>query len=1009
MYLSSPTVPVDGITTRGITPAEARLRNLTYESTVFLDVVEERRVNGVVVGTKVYPHVNAFKIPIMVLSDKCTLSRKDISARIRAGECSNDHGGYFIINGKERVLVAQERQDYNHIFVFEENKSSKYTHFAQIRSISDETSHSVLVKAHITSDGEIVFELPSNTTGAFKPVPVATVLKLYGVSDSEIVAEVPHITKWLAATKKITTPSEATQAIENICGGKMMEIFPHMSTSTDAMKARLVFQIVRKLLSTARGTRKPDNLSHLSLKRVEMSGVLVCDLLKMHVKKFVETLRKLLTKRQDINIVFHKLSDIGKGIKYCFATGNWGVQKNAYIRSGVSQVLNRLSYASGLSHIRRIVLPVDKDGKNSKIRQIHPTQFGMVCVSETPEGLQIGTVKNLAMFARITLPVPVSLVIDTLTRYISDSGIPVVVNGSVIGYTADPVDFVNKVRHMRSINVISPDVSVVFNTVDREVVMYCDEGRMCRPFFTVHAKSIPALCGSVSSWAANVSCGNIVYLDTSEIEDNVIAMELSDVTEYTKYCEVSPIGMMGICAGAIPFADHNQSARNCFQASMMKQAMGVPVLNYNVRTENMINVLNYSQRPLVSTIVARATKMDDMPSGINAIVAIACYTGFNQEDSVIINQSAIDRGLFASTTYKTIVYEEKRINNNSYERVMLHDIKTKSTKWFTKLGSNGIVKPGIVVRENDVLISKMCITTTKNGTETKTDSSLCVQHDQVGVVHSVIETTNIDGYPMIKIVIRQSKIPEIGDKFASRSAQKGTLGITYRQEDMPFTAEGIVPDIIINPNAIPSRMTIAQLLECVLGKVGCLEGTFNDATPFTPNSVDIADSICDRLEAFGYSGESKDEMFNGMTGEKFHARIFIGPTYYQRLKHLVSDKIHARAGGDVQILTKQPLEGRSRGGGLRLGEMERDALIAHGAASFLRERLYTMSDPYEIQVCTECGATISKQDECRNCGSDEIRTVQIPYACRLLFAELETMSIKVDIVVNNGVASVVAL
>lgn len=529
---------------------------------------------------------------------------------------------------------------------------------------------------------------------------------------------------------------------------------------------------------------------------------------------------------------------------------------------------------------------------------------------------------------------------------------------------------------------------------------------MLRPFFAVNGGTVPALTGTSTGWSENVRVGNIVYLDTSEIEDNEIAMELGDITEYTRYCEVSPIAMMGVCASAIPFSDHNQSARNCFQSSMMKQAMGIPVLNYMTRTDNMLNVLDYSQRPLVSTVVARAAKMDDMPSGINAIVAIACYTGFNQEDSVIINQSAIDRGLFSSTTYKTIVYEEKRTNNHSYERVGLHDLKTKSTKWFTKVGLNGIVGRGTRISENDVLISKMCITTGKDGSETRADTSLRAQKDQLGVVHEVIETTNLDGYPMIKIVIRQSKIPEIGDKFASRSAQKGTLGITYRQEDMPFTADGIVPDIIINPNAIPSRMTIAQLLECVLGKVGTIEGTFNDATPFSTNSVNISDSICNRLETLGYDREAKEEMFNGMTGEKFRVKIFIGPTYYQRLKHLVSDKMHARAGGDVQILTKQPLEGRSRGGGLRLGEMERDALIAHGAASFLRERLYTMSDPYEIKVCVKCGTTASKVGTCRNCDCDDIRSVQIPYACRLLFAELETMSIKSDIVVKNGVVSV---
>ena len=996
VYINTPSIVVDGFMVKKITPQDARVRDFTYESTVFVDVLEERTVDGKTVSSTLHPHVAAFKVPVMVMSDKCNISALSKEERVQSGECVFDLGGYFIVNGKERVVVGQERINYNHVFVFPDKHDSKSRYVAEIRSMSEETSHSVLIQARMSTERNIVFTIPRVPSA----VPAVTLMKALGLASDEIRELVPHLAPF---ADKCTLSSE--QAVAVITAGavtnsqKMVELFPHMGTAAQRNKALLVAHMCKRLVLVDSGKKIEDDRDNLSLKRVELAGMLLCELLKMHIKKFIESMRKSLIKRADINIVLQKLSGITKGIRHCFATGNWGVQKNAYIRTGVSQVMTRLSYISALSHIRRIVLPIDCEGKNAKFRQIHPTQFGMVCVFETPEGMQIGTVKNMAIFARVSTPQPVQLIIDTLAPLVSGDATKsvVIVNGTLIGYAADPVGFVARVRRMRELSIVGRDLSVVYRDIDDEVVICCDEGRMMRAFFTVSDGVITALNNQTMRWSALVDSGYIVYLDTNEIEDSEIAMEFHNVTRDTKYCEVCPISMLGVCAASIPFADHNQSARNCFQSSMMKQAMSVPVSSYSIRTDNAMNILDYTQRPLVSTVVARAIGMDDMPSGVNTIVAIACYTGFNQEDSVIINQSAIDRGLFVSTAYKTIVYEERRTDSRTYEQVGHHAHKTKNIKLYAKLDERGVIRKGAEVCAGDALISKLTIIINKDRAEVKRDSSIFAQQDNTGHVHDVVYTTNADGYVLIKVVVRKVKVPEIGDKFASRSAQKGTLGMTLRQEDMPFTAEGIVPDIVINPNAIPSRMTIAQLLECVLGKAGTLEGTFNDATPFSENSVDISSRICDRLKAFGYSGDANETMYNGMTGEKFRASIFIGPTYYQRLKHLVSDKIHARADGDVQMLTNQPLEGRSRGGGLRLGEMERDALIAHGSSNFIRERLYTMSDPYELRVCGSCGTTMSKMHECRNCGNDKARTVQIPYATRLLITELEAMSVKVDI------------
>lgn len=987
MYVDYPSVLVDGTTVRRILPAEARQRNLNYDAPVFMDIAEDRYdAAGKLVSHKLHSHIQAFRLPIMVGSVRCNLYDKTPDELIAAGECPADFGGYFIINGKERVLVGQERIGYNTVHVFADN-SGKYRFVAEIRSMSDETSHSVLVQACLTQSGDIVFSIPK----VAKPVPAAIVLAAHGMAADEIAA-----LRGVPAHADAETAEKAVAALAALSSTQHLpEIFPHMGGGSPQATQALLRHMISRLMSVATGAKREDDRDHVAMRRLELPGVLVGDLLKMHFKKFIETVRRTIAVRQDIACVLQKLADIGKGIKYCFATGNWGVQKNSYIRSGVSQILSRLSYAATVSHIRRIVLPVDKDGKNAKIRQIHPTQFGMVCVFETPEGMQVGTVKNMALFTRTSQFVSHHLVTDIVSREVAAAGATLVlVNGSLVGYTDAPDALVARLRRMRQQCIIDGDVSIVYKVAAGEVFIACDECRLVRPLLVVSDGKLPDLA---RPWSALVAAGDIVYRDATEIEYSHIAMEYSDVSSETMYCEISPLAMLGTCAASIPFSDHNQSARNCFQSSMMKQAIGMPVLNYNERTETMLHVMHYTQRPLVSTVVARAAGLDDMPSGINAIVAIACYTGFNQEDSVIINQSAIDRGLFVSSSYKTVTYEERRLDTTSYEVVGVPTTLARHGKWYRNLDAAGIAARGSKVVKGDVLIAKSTVVNTRDGVSSVRDSSITAAHDQEGIVHKVVCTTTGEGYRLIKIVIRQEKIPEIGDKFASRSAQKGTLGMTFRSEDMPFTADGIVPDIIINPNAIPSRMTIAQLLECVLGKSGALQGRCSDATAFSPNSVDVASTVCDRLEQCGFDRDGNEVMYNGMTGEQIKARIFIGPTYYQRLKHLVSDKMHARAEGDVQILTNQPLEGRSRGGGLRLGEMERDALIAHGTSGFLRERLYTMSDPYEVPVCNTCGAVAAGNMRCRSCNSDSVCRVQIPYATRLLFTELEAMSVKVAI------------
>ena len=478
--------------------------------------------------------------------------------------------------------------------------------------------------------------------------------------------------------------------------------------------------------------------------------------------------------------------------------------------------------------------------------------------------------------------------------------------------------------------------------------------------------------------------------------------------------------ILGVAASIIPFPDHNQSPRNTYQSAMGKQAMGVFLTNYAVRMDTMANILYYPQKPLATTRAMEHLKFRELPAGQNAIVAIACYSGYNQEDSMIMNQSSIDRGFFRSLFFRSYMDLEKRQGMKAletFEKPSRSDTLRLKHGTYEKLDDDGLIAPGVRVSGEDIIIGKT--TPIPPDTEelgqrtqyhTKRDASTPLRSTESGIVDQVLLTTNGDGAKFVKVRMRTTKVPQIGDKFASRHGQKGTIGVTYRHEDMPFTAEGIVPDLIINPHAIPSRMTVAHLIECLLSKVSSLSGLEGDASPFTDVT---AEAISKLLREHGYQSRGFEVMYNGHTGKKLMAQVFFGPTYYQRLRHMVDDKIHARARGPVQVLTRQPVEGRSRDGGLRFGEMERDCMIAHGAAGFLKERLMEASDAFRVHVCGSCGlmtviANLKKnQFECRSCkNKTNIYQIHIPYAAKLLFQELMAMNITPRLYTESSGASI---
>ena len=487
-------------------------------------------------------------------------------------------------------------------------------------------------------------------------------------------------------------------------------------------------------------------------------------------------------------------------------------------------------------------------------------------------------------------------------------------------------------------------------------------------------------------------------------------------SSYT-HCEIHPSVILGICASIIPFPDHNQSPRNTYQSAMGKQAMGIYASNYAVRMDTLAHVLYYPQKPLVCTKAMTQMHFRELPAGVNAIVAIMCYTGYNQEDSVIMNRSAIERGFFRSVFYRCYVDWENELNAGGltdldaehFERPTGESCLGMKHGSYDKLDEDGLVSPGTRVTGEDIVIGKTTpIAADPRGGDrrfNKKDSSRALRTNESGIVDTVMLTQNKEGFRFTKVKVRSIRIPQIGDKFASRHGQKGTVGMTYRQEDMPFSIEGVTPDIIVNPHAIPSRMTIGHLVECLLSKLASLTGDEGDATPFM--ELDVS-QVSDSLHKMGYQRNAWERMYNGHTGRPMAYHVFLGPTYYQRLKHMVDDKIHARSRGPVTMLTRQPMEGRGREGGLRFGEMERDCLIAHGAAHFLRDRLFVNSDAYRVHVCDRCGliahANLDKMEfMCQACReTTRISQVHIPYACKLMFQELMAMQIAPRMFLDHG-------
>ena len=1099
-------------------PNTARIRDMSYSAKLVATVKQMQDVIDIATDNVVTRQIGdteheypIAKIPIMVRSKYCSLNLFKGSDKY---ECDMDPGGYFIINGSEKVVMTMERIIDNKPLVFMKKDTTGTTYVAQINSKSPINDSIQMLHLRMKKDNSIVVKMP-----IISEVPVFILIRALGIeTDRDIINYTVYDTSdndminlvrvslqncMTESGVKILTQEDALAYLVNkVRVGKKYKLtetdkntkilekrmqlisllktsfLPHINIVNDDLRNKGYFigYMINKLLHCYLKRIDIDDRDSFVNKRLETPGSLLFELFKQSYKKMLNECSKFFAKRDDndnppsiINQI--KPNVIEQGLKAALSIGAFGKNK------GVAQMLARLSTVQALTSLRRVNSP-STDASNNKLtspRQLHPSSVGYICFVETPEGHKIGMVKNLSMMGSVTIALPSqtaiikSIIIDKIVpissvpSYLIKEYTKVFLNGEWLGLTDKPRELYMLLKQKKLTGEIDMHTGIIHEIKseleNKELKVYSDGGRLFRPLLRVdengelilnkkHINSISFTHNtdpnSIKSWNEFLIKypGVIEYVDVDEQSFSMLAVFPADIEKMQKrkkdsakivtnmkidnnmilnryddwiyvnytHCEIHPSMKLGIVANNIPFMNSQPGPRNVYQYSQSRHAMGIFSTTWKDRLD-IGYILYNTQRPLISSRNAKYVGTHVVPAGENVIMAIMCYTGYNQEDSVLLNKSAVDRGLFRSTSIKKAKSVTQKNQTTSENDIFVkpdpNKVITIKNSSYEKLNDDGYTPEETVVGYGDVIIGKVSpIQPSSDNIKTFKDSSEVYKDKPLATIDRVwTGIENEEGYQIRKIRTRSERIPVIGDKLCSRAAQKGTIGLILPQSDMPFNKHGISPDIIMNSNAIPSRMTSATFIEALVGKVSALRGHETDGTSY--RILDL-EAVKDILEKLGYDRTGYEYLYNGMTGEKIKSMIYIGPTYYQRLKHMVNDKIHGRATGPLTVLTRQCPEGRVRDGGLRFGEMERDAIISHGLATFLKERMMDVADKYVVNVCHICGLfaqrKITKSPKtshsdrdifhCPSCKNKNlIDKVCIPYAFKLMVQELLSMNI----------------
>jgi DNA-directed RNA polymerase II subunit RPB2 len=1200
IYYGKPVI-YDDNNTHYMFPNDARLRNMTYGITIHYDVdvefifylnkddPEEMPIKHNITLDKIY----LGRFPIMLQSELCILNTLDKHVRFNAGECRNDYGGYFIIDGKEKLIIPQEKFADNMLYI-KKLKDNIYSYSAEIRSVSEDSSKPIrttavriVAESYLLSNNQIVVSVPNVKS----PVPLFILMRALGViSDKDIINTcllnleknqymVDLFIPSVHDANKVFTQKTAIEFIAELTKrgtvSSVNEILadyflPHVGELNYLDKAYFVGYMVYRMLKVFIKEHKPTDRDNYRFKRVELTGTLLYDLFREYyllqkknillkideeyyyhkgsyngnasVKEKQDLKKKVLNKEHVkenkyknnfISLIesnfkaFFKDKIVEQGFKKAFK-GNWGAEAHTK-RVGAVQDINRLSWYTFISHLRKINLPFDTTSKATGPRLLNSSQWGFFDPIDTPDGANIGLHKHLSISSHITSgssahPIIKWIRANTKLRLIMEcnsvelvNNTKVFVNGAWIGMVDEPFKLVNLLKLYRRNGILPVYTSLSFGIEYNEIYIYTDAGRLTRPVYYIDKKENTGLINKqlkhkkgekdveeeveeeyrrlnkisydrdivtnsiadgTITWEQIIAGfmdksakkfntkNNMIYevndlyptigenadmklfksksvvdfLDTAEEETSLIATKPDDlkINKYYTHMEIDPSLILGVMGNLVIYPEHNPLPRNSFSCGQSKQAVSVYHSNYQMRFDKMGVILNYGQTPLIKSRYLEYINNEEQPYGVNAIVAVMSYTGYNVEDAILINEGSLARGLFRTTYYSMYEAREESstingLNNAKFANIEQNNVVGKKKGYdYSMLDNFGLIKEGTELNDKIILIGK--INANLANKDVWIDDSVKTKKGQLGVVDKSFITLGEEGFNVAKVRLREERIPAIGDKMASRSGQKGTVGLIIPEADMPYLEDGTRPDLIINPHAMPSRMTIGQIVESLFG-IACVSyGGFGDCTAFQLKGSNYS-TYGPMLTKAGFNHTGTHLVYNGMTGEQIQSNIYMGPTYYMRLKHMVKDKINYRARGPNQLLTRQPVPGRANDGGLRLGEMERDGVCAHGLAYFLNESFLIRCDEYYMAVCNKTGS-IAIYNESKNLflspysdgpikfhtnpdGTMNVKNVsvfgrsfslvRIPYSFKLLIQELQVMNICMRIITDDNVDQLLSM